>query len=48
MCLILIFVYLQVVAGMSAMLDVFVVDTHQCCLNLTWEGLFYLTVRHTC
>ena len=26
MCLILIFVHLQVVAGMSAMLDVFVVD----------------------
>ena len=38
MCLILIFVHLQVVAGMSAMLDVFVVK-HQCSLNLTWEGL---------
>ena len=25
------------VAGMSAMLDVFVVR-YQCCLNLTWEG----------
>ena len=37
MCFILILVHLQFVAGMSAMLDVFVV-TYQCCLNLTWEG----------
>ena len=37
MCFILILVHLQFVAGMSAMLDVFVVR-YQCCLNLTWEG----------
>ena len=37
MCFILLFVHLQFVAGMSAMLDVFVVR-YQCCLNLTWEG----------
>ena len=37
MCFILILVHLQVVAGMSAMLDVFVVR-YQCCLNLAWEG----------
>ena len=34
---ILLLVHLQFVAGMSAMLDVFVVG-YQCCLNLTWEG----------
>ena len=37
MCFILILVHLQFVAGMSAVLDVFVVR-YQCCLNLTWEG----------
>ena len=37
MCFILILVHLKFVAGMSAMLDVFVVR-YQCCLNLTWEG----------
>ena len=38
MCLILIFVHLQVVAGMSVMLDVFVLDINVA-LNLTWKGL---------
>ena len=37
MCFILILIHLQFVAGMSAMLDVFVVRYHYC-LNLTWEG----------
>ena len=37
MCFILILVHLQFVAGMSAMLDVFVVR-YQCGLNLTWKG----------
>ena len=38
MCVILIFVHLHVVACMSAVLDVFVLDINVA-LNLTWEGL---------